>query len=537
MKTKTATQWRRRNSLALLIASSLLLAPLAAQAAATRPNIVLIMADDMGWSDIGCYGGEIPTPHIDSLARDGLRFTQFYNNAVCGPTRVSLLTGLYPQQVGHSGRAWNQPKDFSKCVLIPEVLQANGYHNMMVGKWQGRDLAVKRGFHRFFGPNCQLKISYYHEVKDNQFYLNDKRWQFPNEGFYMTDAFNDYSDEFLKEAVKKDDPFFLYVAHIAPHWPLHAPEKYVEKHRQRYLEKGWDEWRDIRANRQKEMGLVAKNTPLAAKNRSIKKWKDDPNKAWQAERMAVYAAQIASIDRGVGQLLKTLEASGKADNTLVIFLSDNGGAMDGGVNPTDRGFGFGPGAKGPKFRLDGVHPVGGSGPRNMPGGPETFAGYGVAWSTVSNTPWRSHKSHAYEGGIRTPLVARWPKVIRDGNQITTQSGHVIDFMATFLDLAGVDYPTQFNGRKPLPLEGKSLAPIFRGEERKPHDALYFSVPKNQSLRMGDWKIVNAARGKPWELYNLANDPTERTNLAAKHPDRARNMAAAFKQWQARVGDK
>jgi arylsulfatase A-like enzyme len=227
MKTKTATQWRRRNSLALLIASSLLLAPLAAQAAATRPNIVLIMADDMGWSDIGCYGGEIPTPHIDSLARDGLRFTQFYNNAVCGPTRVSLLTGLYPQQVGHSGRAWNQPKDFSKCVLIPEVLQANGYHNMMVGKWQGRDLAVKRGFHRFFGPNCQLKISYYHEVKDNQFYLNDKRWQFPNEGFYMTDAFNDYSDEFLKEAVKKDDPFFLYVAHIAPHWPLHAPEKYV----------------------------------------------------------------------------------------------------------------------------------------------------------------------------------------------------------------------------------------------------------------------------------------------------------------------
>ncbi len=506
-------------------------------ASPSRPNIVLIMADDMGWSDVGCYGGEIPTPHIDSLARDGLRFTQFYNNAVCGPTRVSLLTGLYPQQVGHSGRAWNQPKDMSKCVLIPELLQAGGYRTMMVGKWQGRDLAVKRGFDRFFGPNCQLKISYFHEVVQNEFYLDDQRWKFPEKGFYLTDAFNDHADRFLTEAVGGEEPFFLYVAHIAPHWPLHAPEEYIAPHRQRYLETGWDEWREYRARRQKELDLVKEDTPLAPKNREIKPWKDEPHKRWQAERMAVYAAQIESIDRGVGSLLKILKDAGKAENTLVMFLSDNGAAMDGGLRPSDRGFGFGPGAKGPKYRLDGVPPRAGSGPENLPGPPDTFAGYGVAWSTVSNTPWRSHKTHAYEGGIRTPLIARWPKVIHDGGAITSQPGHVIDFMATCLDVADLDYPTGFQGRKPLPLEGRTLTPIFRGEQRKAHDVLYFSVPRNQALRMGDWKIVNAARGKPWELYNVAADPTETTNLAAREPERLKQLTRAFQQWRTRLGDK
>ena len=505
--------------------------------AETPPNIIVIMADDMGWSDLGCYGGEIPTPHIDSLAEDGLRFTQFYNNAVCGPTRVSLLTGLYPQQVGHSGRAWNQPKNLSKCVLIPEVLKSGGYHTMMVGKWQGRDLAVTRGFDRFFGPNCQAKISYFHEVHGNDFYLNEQRWRFPREGFFMTDAFNDFGERFLAEAVQGDRPFFLYMAYIAPHWPLHAPEKYVAQHRKRYLEKGWDQWRAIRHRRQIEMGLIDEKTPLAGKNRAVTKWENDPNKEWQAERMAVYSAQISRIDAGVGKLLKTLEDSGKADDTVVLFLSDNGAASDGGSRPTRSGFGFGPGAKGGKFRRDGVHPVGGSGPENMPGGPETFAGYGVNWATTSNTPWRAHKSTAYEGGIRTPLIARWPKTIRKSGAITHQPGHVIDLMATCLDLAELDYPSRFNDRIPLSLEGSSLAPIFRGESRKPHDMLYFSVPRNQALRMGDWKIVNAARGRPWELYNIAKDPSETTDLAKREPDRVKKMAASFAAWQRRVGDK
>lgn len=507
------------------------------ESANTRPNIVLIMVDDMGWSDLGCYGGEIPTPNVDSLANDGLRFTQFYNNAVCGATRASLLTGLYCQQVNHSGRAWNQPKDFSKCVLIPEVLQASGYHTMMVGKWQGRDLAVKRGFDRFFGPNCQSKISYFNEVQGNDFYLDDKRWHFPETGFYMTDAFGEYADQILSEAVTEDAPFFLYLGYIAPHWPLHAPEEYIAPHRQRYLEKGWDEWRGIRAQRQKDMGLVAADTPLARVGAGVGKWKDDPNKDWQAERMAVYSAQIARIDHGVGRLLKTLEASGKADNTLVLFLSDNGAAPDGGLKPSKSGFGFGGTGKGAAFRRDGVRQRGGSGPQNMPGPADTFAGYGVAWATTSNTPFRNAKSTAYEGGIRTPLIVRWPTVIQEGGGITPQAGHVIDIMATCLDVAGVEYPTEFGKRRPLPLEGKSLAPVFQGKERAGHDALFFSVPRNQALRMGRWKIVNASRGAAWELYDMQSDPTETTNLAGQDSERVERMVAAFKTWQERVGDK
>ena len=502
-----------------------------------RPNIVLIMADDLGWSDLGCYGGEIPTPHIDSLAAGGLRFTQFYNNAVCGATRASLLTGLYCQQVGHSGRAWNQPKDFSKCVLIPEVLQAAGYRTMMVGKWQGRDLAVERGFDRFFGPNCQSKISYFHEVHGNDFYLDDERWRFPSDGFFMTDAFNDYAGRFLEEAVDRDDPFFLYVAYIAPHWPLHAPPEYVAPHRDRYRSQGWDAWREVRLRQQKEMGLLDESIRPALPDQFLGSWEEDEHQAWQAERMAVYSAQVSRVDSGVGRLLEILRTSGKLENTLTMFLSDNGAARDGGLHPTDSGFGFAADGTGPPFRRDGTPIRGGSGPENMPGSAETFAGYGLAWATVSNTPFRSTKATAYEGGIRTPLIARWPAVIGDAGRITRQPGHVVDVMATCLDVAGVDYPEMFAKRVPLPLEGKSLLPVLQGRQREGHDALYFSVPRNQAVRMGDWKLVNANRGEPWELYNLRADPTERNDLARSYPNRVESMKSAFKKWQARVGDK
>ncbi|MEM7010978.1 MAG: sulfatase-like hydrolase/transferase [Verrucomicrobiota bacterium] len=253
-----------------------------AQAADDRPNILLIMVDDMGWSDAGCYGGEIDTPNIDSLADAGLRFTRFYNNAVCGATRASLLTGLYCQQTGHPGNSWNAPKDFTKCALISEILQNDGYHTAMVGKWQGRDLAVERGFDRFFGPNCQGKISYWNEVQKNEFYLNDQPWEFPESDFFMTDAFNDYAVEFLKEATVGESPFFLYAAYIAPHWPLHAREETIAPFRERYLNKGWNEWRDSRIERLKNLGLfIHEPAPLPE---SIKEWKTDPHQTWQAER-------------------------------------------------------------------------------------------------------------------------------------------------------------------------------------------------------------------------------------------------------------
>ncbi len=499
----------------------------------SRPNIILVMADDLGWSDIGCYGGEIRTPQIDSLATDGLRFTQFYNNAICGPTRASLLTGLYCQQIGHRGDRWNEPKDFSKCVTIGEVLQDAGYRTMMVGKWQGRDSALDRGFDRFFGPMCQAKISYFHEVSQNPYYLNRDRWKLP-EVFYMTDAFNQHAAGFLQEAVRDDGPFFLYVAHIAPHWPLHAREADVAAYRKQYRQRGWDEWRAHRLQRQRELGLVPDQWKLSPRPASIHDWKANRFQEWQAERMAVYAAQVEAIDRGLGQLLTLVEKAGKAENTLVIFLSDNGAAPDGGLAPSKSGFGFGPGAKNDQWRNDRVAIRPGSGPDNPPGPHDTFAAYGLAWANVSNTPLRGTKLTGYEGGIRTPLVVRWPAVIREGGQFTDHVGHVIDFMATCLDVGRAKYPTQLEGRKPLPVEGKSLAPVFEGKPSEEHAALCWNVPRHHAIRMGKWKAVKPKNGQDWQLFDLVADGTETVDLASREPERVRRLAGEFEKWRQRV---
>ena len=505
--------------------------------AAERPNILLVMVDDMGWSDIGCYGGEIDTPHIDSLAKDGLRFTRFYNNAVCGATRASLLTGLYCQQTGHRGDRWNEPKDFSKCVLIPELLQANGYHTAMVGKWQGRDLAVKRGFDRFYGPNCQGKISYWNAVKNNDFYLDDQPVKHRPD-FFMTEAFNDYAVDFLKESVEGRKPFFLYLAYIAPHWPLHARENDIAVYRERYRKKGWTEWQAERIKNQRKTGLLPASWTPAPMMRSIPAAARDENKNWQAERMAVYAAQIAKVDQGMGRLLRVLRETGADKDTLVLFLSDNGAASNGGLVPAKTGFAFK--GKG-DWRKDGVPIKPGSGPDHMPGPADTFSAYGPAWAALSGTPFRDYKQSAYEGGIRTPLIARWPGVIREGGKITRQAGHVMDFMATFLDVAGVDYPKEFQGRHPTAMEGRSLVPVFRGETRDPHPVLAWNCAAGRSIIMGDWKLVRPKiRKSPtaaWELYNLKNDGGETKNLAAENPDRVKKMATAYEAWKKRVGAK
>ena len=501
---------------------------------AKRPNIILVMADDLGWSDIGCYGGEIETPHIDSLAEDGLRFTQFYNNAICGPTRASLLTGLYCQQIGHRGDRWNEPKDFNKCVTIGELLQQGGYRTAMVGKWQGRDSALDRGFDRFYGPMCQAKISYFHEVQGNPYYIDRERIELPKD-FYLTDALNDYALRFLKESVTGKKPFFLYVAHIAPHWPLHAREVDVAYYRERYRMLGWDEVRSRRFESQRQTGLVPREWKLAPWSAGVSEWKTDKYKDWQAERMAVYAAQVAAIDRGVGQLLETLKAAGEEDNTLVMLLSDNGAAPDGGLVPTRSGFGFGPNSRNTNWRNDGVPIRPGSGPEQPPGPHDTFAAYGRAWAGASNTPLRGTKLGAYEGGIRTPLVARWPAVIRKRGAITRQPGHVIDFMATCLDLANVDYPTEFSGRKPLPLEGKSLLPIFQGQEREGHKQLCWSTAWDHAIRMGKWKAVRPRKGGTWQLFDMEADATETVDLAKREPERAKELAAHFETWRKRVG--
>lgn len=527
------------NRLALTAYLALGLVPMSATSGGetpARPNIILIMADDLGWSDIGCYGGEIGTPHIDALARDGLRFTQFYNNAICGPTRASLLTGLYCQQVGHRGDRWNEPKDFSKCVTLGEVLQQAGYQTMMVGKWQGRDLALDRGFDRFYGPMCQAKISYYHEVQGNPFYLDRDRVQLADD-FYLTDAINDYALRFLTQAISGEKPFFLYVAHIAPHWPLHAREADVARYRERYRTLGWDQARSGRLETQRQSGIVPDGWKLSPRPDGIGDWETDAYRDWQAERMAVYAAQVASIDRGVGQLLQALEDAGKVDNTLVMFLSDNGAAPDGGLIPSKAGLGFNANADNTGWRIGGRAIRPGSGPDNLPGPPDTFAAYGLAWANVSNTPLRGTKLGAYEGGIRTPLVVRWPAVIRQGSAITTQPGHVIDFMATFLDVAGAGYPSQFQGRRPLPVEGRSLLPVFQGHERESHEVLCWSVPQHDAIRMGQWKAVRLRKGGPWQLFDLQSDGTETSDLAQREPQRVEELASRFEAWAERVNAK
>jgi arylsulfatase len=528
--------------LVLLLSFELCPRSFAAAGAATRPNIVLILADDLGWSDLGCYGGEISTPNIDALAKGGLRFTQFYNNAVCGPSRASLLTGLYAQRIGHTGAHWHQPTDYSRSITLGEGLQRAGYHTMMVGKWQDPELPARRGFERFYGPMCEGKISYYDEVRLNPFFLDEARVKLPAD-FYLTDALTDQALKFLDNRATKKQPFFLYVAHIAPHWPLHAREADIAPHRARYRERGWDEWRAERLKFQRANGLVPAAWPLSPLPASVHAWADDKFKEWQAERMAVYAAQVASIDRSTGRILDALRARGELENTLVLFMSDNGAAPNGGVKPATGGFGFKPGTP---WRLDGKPMRLGSGPDLMPGPADTFAAYGLAWALTSNTPFRDTKLTGYEGGIRTPLIAHWPAGISARGKIVNDVGHAIDLMPTFLELAGAKYPTALDDRRPLPLDGRSLSPVFRGEPLGARDFLAWRVPHHLVLRAGDWKIISkdeksptelydwriiSKDGKtPWELYDLARDGTETTDLAAKHPDIVQRLAAQWDAW-------
>lgn len=520
----------------LLLLASLLVLPGETSAAERRPNIIIVLADDLGWSDVGCYGGEIPTPHLDALAAAGLRFRQFYNNAVCGPSRASLLTGLYSQQIGHTGKFWNHPTDFRKSVTIAELLKRAGYRTLMIGKWQERLLPARLGFDRFFGPMCQGKISYYNEVKDNPFYLDEQRWPIPP-GFEMTEAFNDHALRFVQEAAGGKEPFFLYLAHIAPHWPLHAREAEIAPHRERYRQHGWDHWRAYRFERQRELGIIPKHWPLSPRPAAVQDWKADKHQDWQAERMAVYAAQVASIDRGVGKLRAVLQKAGAEDNTLILFLSDNGAAVDGGATPTVAGFGFDAKTPNKMWRRDGVPIRPGSGPNNLPGPHDTFAGYGPAWANVSNTPFRNAKATAYEGGIRTPLIACWPAGIRARGKWSEAVGHVMDLMPTCLDLAQAKYPADLEGRKPLPLEGKSLAPAFRGEKDTGHELLAWNAPHNQALRWQKWLLVNAAPERPWELYDLDADATQTQNLAEKHPRLVEELAGKYREWTRRCANK
>jgi len=522
----------------------------AQQKASDRPNIVLIMSDDMGFSDIGCYGSEIKTPNLDGLASRGLRFTQFYNTARCCPTRASLLTGLYPHQAGIGHMMSDRGTDGyrgdlnRRCVTIAEVLKTAGYSTYISGKWHvtphinpkgpKHNWPLQRGFDRFFGT-IHGAGSYY----DPNSLTRDNTQIPPGKDFYYTDAISDNAVDFIAEH-KSDAPFFMYVAYTAAHWPMHALPRDIEKYRGRY-DDGWDALRKERHKRMIEMGIVDAKWPLTRRDRDVPPWKNAKKKNWHKRRMEVYAAMVDNMDQGIGRIVKQLKKSGKLENTLILFLQDNGGCAEevgsrGPIKPSpDKKIPLRPMKPDelqrnmiPRVTRDG-RPVR-TGEGVMPGPADTYIAYGKPWANASNTPFRLYKHWVHEGGIATPLIAHWPNRIKAHGELRTQPGHLIDIMATCVDVSGAEYPTEYKGQNIQPMEGKSLVSVF---DNKPisREAIYWEHEGNRAIRVGKWKLVaKGAKGK-WELYDMRADRTE------KHPDRAMQMAEMWETYAKRTNVK
>lgn len=496
----------------------------AAAPQASRPNFVVILADDMGWSDLGCYGSEIETPHLDSLARGGVRFTQFYNTARCCPTRAALLTGLYQHQAGighmvaNDGIPSYQGYLNDRCVTLAEVLRPAGYATLMTGKWHvgsspGR-WPLDRGFDRFWGTPSGGGVYFKEtlEIRKEIFFVDGAARVEPPDDLYVTHTFTDRAIEFIEEAVTRTrKPFLLYLAHIAPHWPLQARPEDIAKYAGRY-DAGWDDVRAKRFARQKAMGLIPADTILSPRDPEAKAWWDMPEDARRdlARRMEIYAAQIDCIDQNVGHLVAKLSALGQLENTLILFLSDNGSSSEGGPGGFSRGIAGAPIGTG-----------------------RSYASAGLEWANAADTPLRKFKKATHEGGIASPLIAHWPAGIAARGELRHQPGHVIDIMPTLLELAGATYPKTVGGRPILPHEGSSLVAAFSGRptQRTP---LFWEHEGNKAVRNGDWKVVTHGR-EPWQLYDLVKDRTETRDLAAQHPEIVRELAMLWNEWAARCG--
>jgi arylsulfatase len=510
---------------ATLAAVASLLQPLQdAAAAPPKPNIVVILVDDMGFSDIGWYGSEIPTPNLDKLAANGLRFTQFYSTGRCCPTRASVLTGLYPHQagVGHMTEDGGVPgyrgQLTDRCVTIAEVLGGAGYFTAMTGKWHvGQNHGIvpwERGFQRSL--NAPAGGFYVPARKQPRLFFNgqalaDDAPELPK-NWYSTDLWTDFGIKFIDEALAAKKPFFLYLAHNAPHFPLQAPADEIARFRGKY-KIGWDKLREQRHARQKELGIVDKSWPLSPRPDLVSAWDKltEPEKDRFDHIMAIYAACVAHIDTAVGRLVAALKQRGALDNTLILFLSDNGGNAE----------------SGPRGRLEG----------DSPGAAGSTVFCGESWATLENTPFRRYKHYNHEGGIASPLIAHWPAgIAARGGELRQQPGHLVDIMATCVDLSGAKYPAEFQGRSILPMEGRSLAQAFANQPIQ-RDALFWEHEGNAAIRVGDWKLVRMGRNDPWELYNLKTDRTELHDLAATEADRAAELAAKWEAWASRANVK
>jgi arylsulfatase A-like enzyme len=553
----------------VIAAVAILLIPQWVAAQQGRPNIIIILADDMGFSDPGCFGGEIHTPNIDKLAAQGVRFSQFYNMARCCPTRASLLTGLYPHQAGigtmnqNLGRPAYQGELNDRCVTIAEVLREAGYHTGMAGKWHLCHLTINSG-----GPRAKRLINFEEESPVSASKANwpcnrgfEEHWgtiagvenyydpyslihneqTIHPEGkdFYYTDFITDHSlkmiDQFAADggAGGGARPFFLYVAYTAPHWPMQAREQDVARYKDTYAV-GWDAIRSARYDRQLAMGLVQKEWALSprAAYRGLNEgasalgaWDDASDKPWQARRMAVYAAMVESMDRGIGRILESLQQKKLDENTLVLFLSDNGGCAE-NVRPDWYDV--------PSKTRDGRPVHVGNDPKFMPGPEEVYQSYGPAWANASNTPFRRFKHWTEEGGISAPFVARYPAIIKSSGQIVrNQIGDVIDLMPTILDAAGAAYPKAYHQHEIIPAEGRSLLPALKGQsfDRGP---LFWEHEGNRAVRLDDFKLI-AAHNEPWQLYNLSTDRTELNDVSVQNPDEVAELQKLYKEWARRCG--
>ncbi len=490
----------------------------------SRPNIIVILADDMGYSDIGCFGSEIETPNIDKLAGKGLRMSQFYNNARCCPTRASLLTGLYPHMagMGHmTGNPMSEPGyagDLNdQCVTIAQVLKPAGYATYATGKWHvsanvkdngpKHNWPLQRGFDKYYGI-----------IPGAANYFNPKGLKNGNDpvktgnDFYLTDALSDTAASYINRhaANKKQDPFFMYVAYNAPHWPLHAKEKDIKKYIDKYSI-GWDKLRDQRYRKQQQTGLLESSAKLNPRDADVPAWDDiagSEKKIW-AKRMAVYAAQVDCLDQGVGRIVQALQKNNLFDNTLIIFLSDNGGCAE-FISRDDK-------------TIDGL------------GTEESYESYRINWANASNTPFKLYKHWVHEGGISAPCVVSWPGMISNKGRIVNTPAHVIDLLPTFINLSGASYPTTFNGHNIAPLLGKSLSGIIKGENNFPERPIFWEHEANRAMRMGKWKLVSKGTNikpytGPWELYDISADRSETNDLAKAQPAKAKELEAMWTKW-------
>ncbi len=495
----------------VIVTIACLLGAINISVAEEQPNVILIMVDDMGYSDIGCYGGEINTPNLDALAKNGIRFRQFYNTGKCHSSRVTLLSGLHSYQAGkaqENGTVKLHNHNVARGVSIAQVLREAGYYTAVSGKWHITPEPDEFGFDRFFGflPGCIHN------------YFDSNKLQLDGESYtgkpaYITDLITDHGIEFIEEAQSKEKPFFLYLPYNAPHYPLQAPQEQIDKYRGKYS-KGWSAIRDARIEKMKTLGLVGADWPPAdPKVALLRDWDafSDADRDYQDYIMATYAGMVDRIDQNLGRIIEKLKATDALDNTLILFFSDNG-ACDATMLRERELF-----------------------ERKTPAtNSKSFITQGTDWAFVSNAPYRGFKAHMHEGGIISPLIAHWPAGIAKPGRIDHQNVfHLMDLMPTVVELCGGTYPEQFEGRNIEPMNGISMTPAFAGKKAERDGGIYQMFGVNRAYRLGDWKIVSKG-GSRWELYNMVEDPTEQNDLAAQHPEKVETLKAMW--WKVATED-